>query len=206
MPMLAHAQGGRSDDPDKPRHGSSVLPAGWHALLDTGGATIDGVNLMEMGGGFHFMTGPAGIYYKPEDAATGTYEAHATFILLEPSEHPEAFGLFIGGSSLDGPHQRYTYFLVRQDGMFLIKRRAGTETPVVVNWTPNPAVRQGRTSNVLSIEAGKDTVRFLVNGTEVSSLPRSQVDADGIVGQRINHNLNVMFDTFGIRKSTGAHP
>ena len=34
-------------------------------------------------------------------------------------------------------------------------------------------------------------MRFLVNGTEVSTADAAQVDTAGIAGLRINHNLNV---------------
>ena len=61
--------------------------------------------------------------------------------------------------------------------------------------TPHSAIKeldaQGRATNVLSVEVGSRQVRFLVNGTEVSSQPRSAVDIDGISGLRINHQLNV---------------
>jgi len=36
-----------------------------------------------------------------------------------------------GRRGLDGKNQRYTYFLVRQDGKFLVKRRIGDSTAVV---------------------------------------------------------------------------
>ena len=53
----------------------------------------------------------------------------ATFTQMEPSEHPEGVGLFIGGSNLAAANQKYHLLLVRQDGQFLIKRRDGAQTP-----------------------------------------------------------------------------
>ena len=94
--------------------------------------------MMPMGAGLHFKTGPAGIYYRQADTKTGAYEVHGTFTQMEPSEHPEAVGLFIGGSNLAAANQKYTYFLVRQDGMFMIKRRDGATTPDVMDWTASP--------------------------------------------------------------------
>ncbi len=112
-----------------------------------------------MGGGVHFMTGPAGIYYKPTDKATGAYETHATFTQMEPAAHPEAYGLFIGGANLDAAAQKYTYFIVRQDGKYMIKRRAGADTPTVVDWTDSAAIKKadssGKMSNTLAIEVGQ---------------------------------------------------
>ncbi len=198
-PLLAQHQA----DPDKNVAGGGTLPSGWKGRLDSAAASMAGVKAMQMGGGVHFTTGPAGIYYKPADKATGTYDAHATFTQLGPAAHPEAYGLFIGGSDLEGAGQKYTYFLVRQDGKFMIKRRAGAATPTVTDWTDHAAIKKadasGRMTNILAIDVGKDKVRFLVNGTEVSAADAAQVDTAGIAGLRINHNLNVHVEGFSVR-------
>ena len=193
-----HAQ----HDPDK-MMGGGTLPAGWSARLDSGSTKPDGVQIMPMGGGMHFMSGPAGIYYKATDKASGAYTVTATFAQMAPAAHPEAYGLFIGGSNLDGPAQKYTYFLIRQDGKYLIKRRAGADTPTVVNWTDNAALKKadtsGKLTNTLAVKVASDKVSFLVNGTEVASVPASDVDANGIAGLRVNHNLNVHIDGFSVK-------
>jgi hypothetical protein len=200
--QFAHAQAQRNDDPDHMMKGGT-MPAGWMVRLDNGATKPDGVNVAPMNGGLHFMSGPAGIYYRPVDTKTGTYEVHATFTQMVPAAHPEAYGLIIGGSALDGAAQKYTYFLVRQDGKFLIKRRNGAETPTVMNWTDSAAIKKTDAStkgtNALSIAVAPDKVRFLVNGTEVGSAPASQVDASGIAGLRVNHNLNVHVEGFGVK-------
>src|SRR4051794_41137533 len=113
----------QSSDPDRMVKGGA-LPAGWMARLDSGSTKIDGVNVMQMGPALHFVTGPAGIFYRPADKKNGPYEVHATFTQMAPSAHREGYGLFVGGADLEGPNQKYTYFLVSQDGTFLIKRRA----------------------------------------------------------------------------------
>jgi hypothetical protein len=122
---------------------------------------------------------------------------------MEPAPHPEAFGLFIGGANLSAASQKYTYFLVRQDGKFLIKRRDGTATPNVMDWTDNRAIKKtegaAKGVNTLAIAVAPDKVRFLVNGTEVHTAAAGQVDTSGIVGLRINHNLNVHVETFGVK-------
>jgi hypothetical protein len=199
MPLVAQHQA----DPDKKVAGGGTLPSGWKGRLDSGDKSLAGVKAMQMGGGVHFTTGPAGIYYKPADKGTGAYETHATFTQMEPAAHPEAYGLFIGGSDLDGAGQKYTYFIVRQDGKFMIKRRAGAETPTVADWTDSAAIKKadstGKMSNTLAIEVGKDKVRFLVNGTEVTTVDASKVDTAGTPGLRVNHNLNLHVEGFGIK-------
>ena len=190
-------------DPDKKVAGGGSLPAGWKGRVDSGDKALAGVKVTPMGAGIHFMTGPAGIYYKPVDKMTGAYEAHATFTQMEPAAHPEAYGLIIGGADLDGAGQKYTYFIVRQDGMFMVKRRAGTETPTVADWTANAAIKKpdakGRMINTLSIDVATDKVHFLVNGTDVLTTDAAKVDTAGIVGLRVNHNLNVHIEGFAAK-------
>ena len=200
MPLVAQHE--HQADPDKKVAGGGTLPSGWKARVD-GNASLNGVKMMPMGGGVHFMTGPAGIYYKPADKGTGAYEARATFTPMEPAAHPEAYGLIIGGADLEGAAQKYTYFLIRQDGKYLIKRRAGDQTPTIADWTDSAAIKKadtsGKMSNTLAVDVGKDKVRFLVNGTEVAAADTAKVDAAGIAGLRINHNLNVHVEGFTVK-------
>lgn len=196
------AQQHDTHDADKMQAGGS-LPAGWNVRLDSGGTKPQGVTVTPMGGGIHFMTGPAGIYYRTADTKSGAYEVHASFSQMEPSAHPEAYGLLVGGSNLAAATQKYTYFLVRQDGKFMIARRDGAKVAPVVAWTDNAAVKKttaaAKGTNMLSVVVAADKVRFLVNGTEVNSQPAAGVDVSGIAGLRVNHNLNVHIDGFGVK-------
>jgi hypothetical protein len=202
MPLVAQDHQ-HAADPDKKMAGPGTLPSGWKGRLDSGDKSLAGVKAAQMGGGVHFMTGPAGIYYKPTDKPAGAYETHATFTQMEPAAHPEAYGLFIGGANLDAAAQKYTYFIVRQDGKYMIKRRNGNDTPTVVDWTDSPAIKKadssGKMSNTLSIDVGKDKVRFLVNGTEVQSIDAAKVDTAGTAGLRVNHNLNLHVEGFTVK-------
>jgi hypothetical protein len=203
MPIVAqqHQAAQHQSDADKKVAGGGVLPTGLNGRADI--CSLDGVKVTPMGGGMHFMSGPAGIYYKPADKMTGAYEARATFTQMEPAAHPEAYGLIIGGADLDAPTQKYTYFLIRQDGKYMIKRRAGDKTPTIADWTDSAAIKKadssGKMSNTLAIDVGKDKTRFLVNGTEINSTDTAQLDAAGIAGLRVNHNLNVHIEGFTVK-------
>ncbi|HEX5872881.1 MAG TPA: hypothetical protein VFY65_20760 [Longimicrobium sp.] len=177
------------------------IPEGWQVRLDRPGST-DGIHFMSMEGHLHAVLGPAGIFYQPESTATGAFTAQGTFTLNKPSAHPEAFGLFLGGRNLEADNQDYMYFLVRQDGKYMVKHRAGNETHTLIDWTEHAAVQRpgadGKATNTLAVQSHPGGLRLLVNGTEVGTLPRG-VNTDGVYGLRLNHNLDVVITDFGIR-------
>lgn len=182
----------------------SQLPAGWQARTDKD-APLEGVKFVPMAGGVHATTGPAAILWRPGDQAQGDFTVGASFAQTKAPQHPEAYGLFVGGRALQGPEQAYTYFLVRGDGKFLIKTRTGATTAnVTTGWTEHAAVVKadaaGKATNVLRIERAGDRVRFLVNGTEVHSAAAADVETGGQAGLRINHNLDVHVDGFVVEK------
>ena len=178
-----------------------VTAEGWEARLDRGGDAASVLSFITMGSGVHATTVSAGaaIFWQPSSMTKGSYTISASFTQAEPSNHPNAYGLFFGGSDLAGANQRYSYFVIRQDGQFLIKKRMGSETPTVLDWTGHDAINEldaeGKSTNTLAVEVGSSQVRFLVNGTEVSTQMRSAVDTDGITGLRVTHFLNVHIDS-----------
>ena len=113
----------------------------------------------------------------------------------------------IGGKDLEGDDQSYLYFLIRQDGKFLIKHRAGADTHTLQDWTEHtaihPSAADGKATNLLAIEAGPERTRFLVNGTEVAAFEAApDMNTEGIAGLRINHNLDVQVTDFEIDRTS----
>src|SRR5690606_30180612 len=93
------------------------------------------------GGRWEVTTGPAHIVYAAADTAAGNYTVTATVDQMEQPQHPEAFGLFIGGSNLDQlTGQTYTYFIVRHTGEYMVRVREGATTRTVAEWTASPDV------------------------------------------------------------------
>lgn len=173
------------------------LPDGWHARADDG-TPVTGLSFVDMPPGWHITTGPSVILYNPERVASGTYTVRSESFLFDPGTRREAYGIFVGGARLDADDQRYTYFLIRRTGEFIVKRRNGATVVTLRDWTPHPAILQydkrgdsHSARNLLGIDVTSTDVVFLVNDTEVARLPRTEVDAEGIVGLRINHALNV---------------
>lgn len=181
-------------DADKAVQGGGTLPKGWMARTDRG-APMTNVKFVDMPPGWHINLGPAAIFYQPTDTTTGNAHLVGEFNLFPGATHPESFGLFLGGTDLQGPNQAYTYFLIRGDGKFMIKRRKGDTTTNVVDWTANPAViaadSTGHSKNELTILIKDGKVSFMANGKEVYSAAAADVDTKGVVGVRINHNLSI---------------
>jgi hypothetical protein len=204
----AGAPAAAAEDPDiAPAGEPTALPAGYALRLDSDGATPSDFRVTPEDGGVHVRTGPAGILFNAADAVpAGDYSVSATFTELEaPPNHREAFGLIIGGSDLEGPQQQYTYFLVRADGRYLIKKRmAGETSDVSDGWVESEAVQAategGEVSNALEVRVAGDQVHFSINGQEVATMSAAEVDTHGIAGVRINHNLNVRVSGFAVNR------
>lgn len=187
------------------------VPPGWLTRFDDGSDHTVGtdpdssdVYFVTMTPGWHVTTGPSGIYWHPANTSTGSYNLHAAIHLFNPGERNEGFGVFFGGSGLDGPDQAYTYFLLRRSGEFLVKRRSGEETEEIIGWTANDAIAAyadtttGTVRNDFDVDVDGETVRFSVNGTEVATVPAADLETDGVVGLRLNHRLNVHVEDLSV--------
>ncbi|SPF56270.1 conserved exported hypothetical protein [Candidatus Sulfopaludibacter sp. SbA4] len=186
-------------------------PAGWKVRVDhsTSATDPDGagtIKFVTMGSGFHATNPQAAVYWNPSNTATGTYTLKGTFTLMKPSGHTNYYGLVFGGSNLDGAQQKYLYFVVAQNGTWLVKARDGDATPTVSSKTPSDAVKKpddtGKSTNALEVRVGADKIDYVVNGTVVYSTPKSGATAntDGTYGIRVNHLLEVHIDGFGVSK------
>lgn len=210
--LSATALAAQGNDPDRTVAGGGTFPPGWNVRTEPNRQTgqpapLANIKFTTMGaGGLHTTVGPAAIYWRDQDTVSGNYHVVAKMIQMKAPAHPEAFGIFIGGKNLADSAQTYTYFLVRPtDGMYSIRRRASytTRPTAVVEWTASDAVvkgASGEASNELSIESRGGKVRFMVNGKEVYSGNAADLDVNGVVGYRVNHNLDVHLGPLGIHK------
>ena len=186
-------------------------PAGWKQREDRSTSASDPdaagkIQFITQGGGFHATNPTAAVYWNPANVAKGTYTLKATFTQVKPSGHTNYYGLVFGGSALEGADQAYLYFVVAQDGTWLIKSRNGSATPPISAKTPSDAVKKldagGKATNALEVRVGADKVDFVVNGTVVHSEPKTGALAktDGLYGIRVNHLLEMQIDGFGLSK------
>jgi len=179
-------------------------PKGWKVRADRSTTASDpdaagDIKFVTMGTGFHATNPQAAVYWNPANTMTGNYTLKGTVTLMKPSGHTNYYGLVFGGSDLEGPKQKYVYFLVAQDGTWLVKQRDGdTSTKDVAPKTPSDAVKKpdatGKSTNALEVRVMADKIDYVVNGTVVHSMPKGGLKTDGIYGLRVNHLLEVHID------------
>jgi len=209
LPPLVAAQ---DHDPTTSIKGTG-LPDGWMLRFDPPRRgpvpDVTAVDFRAMGSGWHLNSGPAALYYRTADRASGNYTVSATISQAKSSGH-EAYGLFVGGSDLQTAEQNYVYMVVHaKDGKFLINHRTSDGKPTaLVPYTESAAIHKedattGAASNTLAIRVAGDMLHFMINGTEVKTLKASEIpdfSTTGFAGLRLNHNLDVHIADFGVKK------
>jgi hypothetical protein len=187
-------------------------PKGWKVRADRSTSATDPdaagtIKFATSGSGFHATNPQAAVFWSPANTATGNYSLKGTFTLMKPSGHTNYYGLVFGGSDLEGPKQSYLYFLVAQDGTWLVKRRDGdAATRDVSAKAANNAVKKpdasGKSTNALEVRVSADKIEYLVNGTVVNTTPKTgdAAKTDGLYGIRVNHLLEVQVDGLSVEK------
>ena len=198
---LAQNRGGGA--PQAPTAGNGIEVGGWWARLDDPKEARTGLKFVTMGTGFRATTGPTIILFDPNEDWEGPYTTKATLTMTKLASHQVAYGLFVGGQDLDTDKQRYTYFEVRQDGKYLIRKRSGsTIADVAGSWADHAAIQKpnasGSQTNELAIQVGRDAVVFMANGQTVATHPATAIDVVGMSGLRIGHGLDVQIDGFSV--------
>jgi hypothetical protein len=175
----------------------ALLAGGYLVRVDSGRSDPGQFVLDQDPQGIHIMTGPGGVAWRPVDTVrAGDFRAQATLTVRDaPVGYREGFGIFVGGRHLDGPDLEYTCLLVRPNGDFQVRRRHGTVTQLLVDWTPHASVRRvvqpGDTPvDTLVVEVSDGEARFLVNGAVVHRASLVELQPYGSIGVRIDHRLD----------------
>jgi hypothetical protein len=194
---------GAQADPDRSVTGSGIQVKGWKGRTDRAEQKIGDVKFVQMGTGFHMTGGPHAIVWNEEHEAKGDYtvKARITKTPRSTSTHEESYGIFMGGSDLDGPRQNYLYCVVFGTGTVMVRHRDGGDTHTLLGKTASPVAAKmgpnGATDEVsMWVRGGR--VGCSVNGTEVFSASREDmigpgklVSTDGVFGIRASHNLDL---------------
>jgi hypothetical protein len=202
LALAASAAAGQAD-PDKATAGGGIQVKGWQGRTDRAEQRITDVRFVQMGTGYHLTGGPHAIVWNSDAKATGNYtvKARITKTPKSSSTHEESYGVFIGGSDLNGPRQNYLYCVVFGTGNVMVRHRDGGDTHTLLGKTAIPAAvkmgPQGATDDIeMWVRGGR--VGCSVNGTEVFSAaaadmvgPGKLVSTDGVFGIRASHNLDL---------------
>lgn len=204
-------------DPDKKVAGGGVTVKGWQGKADSGnrqGLTVNDGKFAPEGKGFRLTTGPAALYWNPANAGKGDFTVKATF--TEPKQaytHPHPYGVFIGGSNLDGDQANALYCVAYRNGNYLVRMFSGGKVVQVSGKpAPNEAVKKaaGPEAEVVQ-EVGwtvkGDKLECVVNGTAVWSGTKADVtgpgkleSTDGVTGIRVSHNSDAVVTNFAVGK------
>lgn len=204
LSSMAFAQG--VADGSKPQGENLKVPEGWEWRFDKSGAEVAvgsdaesaDIYFVNMTPGWHITTGPAGIYYHPENKTKGDFTLDSKVYLFDTKGRDrEAFGLFVGGNDLKSENQSYVYFLVRNTGEYLIKKRTGSETSTIQGWTKSDAINlftdetESSAENNFQVKVSGDELTFSINGKTLLSMKKGDINTDGQYGFRVNHSINL---------------
>lgn len=159
-----------------------------------GNAAATAVAHQTMPPGWHITTGPGAVLYDPAHQARGRFAVEAE-IFLFPGDGTEGYGVFLGGTNLEGSGAAWTAFLLTRDGSASIEQYANGSRTVIFPVTKSPAVRphtgEGTAHNILRVVVQGDSVTFSANGQRIAAVPRGNLPLEGTFGFRAGNNLNL---------------
>jgi hypothetical protein len=202
-----------AQDADRSVKGGGITVSGWEGRVDrrpaAGGKTIADSKFASEGGALRLSVGPAAVYWNDANMAKGDYEVKASFKEHKmAASHPHSYGIFIGGSDLDGDAEKLAYCIVYGNGTYSIKTFNGAKVTTVVDRAASDALHKadanGESSNEVGWRVKGGKASCVVNGTEVKSLDKAELvgadkltSLDGVYGIRVSHNLELTVSGLG---------
>lgn len=183
--------------PAAARTQSLSQPDGWEVRAE---------RFVAMPPGFHITTSPSVLLYHPDARAEGAFEVTTDGFVFR-GDSPHAYGLFVGGRDLVDDEATWISFEIALDGTWVVRRReyrgqeqgfaevdlAGPEAgPIVIPGEEQTA------RNAIAVVAGFDHVEFRINDETVATLPRAELDVDGVTGFRVGEGLNLHLISFTV--------
>ena len=199
--------------------GGGITAAGWKGKVDAAeaakGATINDSKFAQQGAEIRINNGPAAIYWKPSETASGSYTVSATFTepkYMSSNDHPHPYGIFIGGNKLDTENATFVYCTPYGNGTFIVRGMGPAPFRVSPGRSvPNDAVKKAETGGSVTQEVAwvvtPEKADCKINGVVVASIPKAELvgagklkSLDGIAGLRIAHNVDVNVTNWKITK------
>jgi hypothetical protein len=199
--------------------GGGITVPGWQGIVDEGaakqGQSVKDDKFAPEGTGFRVTTGPAVDFWNPKNVGKGDFTVSATFSepkFMNLNSHPHPYGVFLGGNDMGTPQQSMLYCAAYGNGTYIV-RGFGPDAFQMGGRRPdtNAAVHKAEVgqpvTQTIALSVKGDTVSCSINGTVVTSFPKSDVVAagklkstDGVVGIRFAHNTDAVVTDFKVSK------
>jgi hypothetical protein len=185
-----------------------VAPTNWRWTLDSA-ARYDTLTdeiprgtfgFVAMAPGWHITMGPGALLYDATHQADGRFTLQSRLFLF-PGTPAAEYGVFFGGSELEGGNATWTAFVVRRDQSAAVVRRHQGRIETLVPWTSHAAIRGGSEggANVLRVHVDS-VITFQVNDSTIATLPRDRVATSGRFGFRVGPDLNLHVTTLDLTR------
>ena len=210
---LALALPAAAQDADRKVAGGGVMAKGWQGFVDPSaaakGQTINDSKFEEKDGAFHIFAGSQSTYWNPANVAKGDYTVSGTF--TEPkmsAAHPHPYGVFIGGSGLDGKAPTFAYCVAYGNGTALVRGFSGGKVVDFHKRQPAASVAKAEpgqpVTQTIAWTVKGDRAECSINGAVVASFNKADLvgdgklaSLDGIYGIRAAHNVDIVVKDFG---------
>ena len=205
---LTLARAGSAQDVPRPVAGGGIFVSDWKGQIDAQearrGAALNQSKLVQEGAALHVTTGPAVIYWKPTNVASGDYTVKATF--REPqymnlNDHPHPYGIVVAGNDLGTDQQSLLYCATYGNGTVIVRgfgpqsfqlNGRGGERNAAVHKAAGPGQP---VEQEIAVSVRGDKITCAVNGSVIGSYDKAAVvtagklkSTDGVYGIRFAHN------------------
>ncbi len=173
-----------------------VRDSSWTVTYDDPSVADSSLFLVVMKPGWHVTT-PAGsgvTLTQPDSTATGNYLLKSVIFTFNTDAQP--VGPVFARKGQNDSSTEFVTFLINNDGTFGLFHYAGAERHTLVPWTKSDAIiRQvdaggSPVKNVVTVLVGATTIRFYINGSEVTQHDRGR-GFDGEIGLRVGAGTNL---------------
>src|SRR5258705_12764005 len=154
-------------------------PAGWKVRMDgspspSASAAGTTLKIMPTEKGFHLSGGPGAVIWDPTHSYKPICRVRATFTTLKPADKRTYYGLFIGGTDMDGATPSYVYFAIAQDGTFIVRHREGGKIDEIdksLHYAIKKPDASGKAVNTLDVQEARTAGSYARNGAVAPATP-----------------------------------
>src|SRR5262252_10213215 len=209
--LISGAGCARAQDANRAVEGGGISVPGWMGRIDpkemSAGAKLSSARLAREGDALHVTTGPAVVYWHPDNIARGNYMIRATFKearYMSLNTHPHPYGVFIAGNDMGTDRQSYLYCAAYGNGTFIVRGFGPAPFQMNGRWSASSAVNRATgpgepVTQEIALSVKDNKVECAINGTVVATYDKALLvvqgklkSTDGIYGIRFAHNTEAL--------------